>query len=278
MYAIGLMLAATFFAEVSSSMGKRAVAKRLESIYSLGFLSTFWTAMLLILSVLFLGVDFHFNPDSLHVFLPRLALELLTAYFSMVAVAKAARSTYAFLRLITIPLLLAVDIMLGYPVNGWQMLGILMVFGIIIVLIHHGLDRKASGYVLVSAICAVGTISLYKYDITHYNSIAAEQTLVYLVLLTFFTILAWYHSKEKTWTFLRRPWAETQSIAEGTATVLSSFAYGFAPASVVVSAQRGLSVLWAIIFGNVYFHERHVIYKLACFVLVAAGLGLTTLN
>lgn len=278
MYAIGLMLAATFFAEVSSSMGKRAVAKRLESIYSLGFLSTFWTALLLILSVVFLGADFHFSQQSLPVFLPRLGLELATAYVSMKAVVKADRSTYAFLRLITVPLLLAVDIILGYPVGGLQMLGILMVFGAIMVLIHHGLNRKGGGYVIASALCAVGTISLYKYDITHYNSVAAEQILTYIVLLTFFTILAWNHSKEKTWPYLRWPWAEAQSISEGAANVLASFAFNFAPASVVVSAQRGLSVLWAIIFGNVYFHERHVVYKLSCFVLVAVGLTLTIIN
>lgn len=279
MFALGLMLAATFFQEVSASMGKKGVARRIESIYGMAFMAVFWSAVALVFAIIFLHVEFRFSRASLPYLAIRLPLEMLVFYFASNAVAKADRSTYAFLRLITIPLLLAVDIIVGYSVSSWQILGVLVVFAAVcIVLSGHKLNKRASGYVWGMALFAVATLSLYKYDITHFNSVAAEQLIVYLCLLAFAATMTWISSGENALQYLRKPWPEAQSVAGGVASVLSSFAYSYAPASVVVAAQRGLSLLWAVIFGNVYFHERHLIYKLASFGLVISGLGITVIR
>jgi hypothetical protein len=273
MFGFFLMAVATLFDEASNSLGKSAVSRRLESVYSFGFLSIFWTCMIWILGVLILHIDFYFNPKSLPFFLPRLALEVVIAYFSVKAITIADRSTFAFLRLVTIPLLLAVDIVLGNGVTTRQILGTLIIFGAMALLLEtHSMNKKGSQYVLVGALLAVITLSLFKYDITHYNSVAAEQIIVDLVLLSFFLTMSWRKSQENAIRYLARPLQETQSIAQGFGNVLSAFSIKYGSASLMLTANRSFALIWAIAFGNIYFHEKHIVLKIFAYFLVVVGL------
>ena len=65
-----------------------------------------------------------------------------------------------------------------------------------------------------------------------------------------------------------------QSLTHGLASVASSFAFVFAPASIIVTAERASSILWAIISGNHYFHEQHLLIKIGIFLVISMGIFL----
>ena len=90
----------------------------------------------------------------------------------------------------------------------------------------------------------------------------------------YFLIMAFFIAKENPIKFLKKPIFIGQSFSEGIGAVLGSFAYLFAPASIITTAKRSLSVLWSIVAGKVYFHEKHLIIKLMAFTLIIGGLVL----
>ncbi|MBI4034670.1 hypothetical protein HY380_02095 [Candidatus Saccharibacteria bacterium] len=273
MFALGIVLTATFLEEIAGTLGKKAVARRAETLYGLGFLTLFYASVAMIGAVIFFGADFRFSPASLPYFIPRIILEFFVYTVALKALTSEDRSTYAFLRLITIPLLLVADIIIGYTVGPAQLLGSVVIFGAIITLLAtHTLNRRGMKYVLIAAAVAPITISLYKYNISHFNSVAAEQLITYLLLISYFTWLGWYKKHERPWRYLLKPIPEIQSLFQGLGNVMISFAYTLAPASVILSANRAGALLWAILFGNVYFHERHLYMKFVAYGLVISGL------
>lgn len=277
MFGILLMALGTGLGEASSSLGKAQVAKKRESIYSMAFLSSFFTGLFIGVTVLF-GASFSFNLQSLPFFVPRALLEILLAYITTRAIIKADRSTFGFLRLITLPLLLAVDLMLHYMFSVYQVAGmivILLSLGLLLGL--RSISHKGAGLIILGGLVSVATISLYKYDISHFNSVAAEQIIVSAALVLFFGIMAKYKAKENVWTLLTRPVSAFQSLSMGLAGVFESFAYLFAPASVIVGAKRGLEVLWSILAGHYYFKELGLKTKLLAFILIIFALGLLAL-
>lgn len=278
MFAFFLVAVGTLLMEGSSTMGKKAVAKRSETLYSFGFLNYFWSCLVM-LGLVLLGADFHFSRESLPFFLPRLVLEVVFAQLALRAIIRSDRSTFAFLRLITIPLIIVVDVIVGYPLNATQILGSLLIFGALVALLsEHALKTRGGKDVVLVAILATATLSLYKYDITHFNSVAAEQLLVFLVLLAYFTIAGWEHHKERTWKYLLKPRQEAQSLLHGVGVAAFSFAYYLAPASVIATLNRAFTVLWSIIFGNIYFHEKNLGFKIGAWTIASLGLMLIVLN
>ena len=274
MFGILLMALGTGLGEASSSLGKAQVAKKRESIYSMAFLSSLFTGLFIGITVLF-GASFSFDIHSLPFFVPRVLLEIFLAYITTMAIIKADRSTFGFLRLITLPLLLVVDLLLHYTFSIYQIAGMIVIlFSLGLLLGLRGISRKGAGLIILGGLASVATISLYKYDISHFNSVAAEQMIVSATLVLFFGIMANYKSKENIWALLSRPIAAFQSLSMGLAGVFESFAYLFAPASVIVGAKRGLEVLWSILAGHYYFKELGLKTKLIAFVLILFSLGL----
>ncbi len=273
---IGLLLitASTFFQEIGASIGKKEVEDHKESIYTMGFLSLA-VGTLFFLLIVFLKNEFIFSLASLPTLGVRIVLEIAQAHMTMLAIAYADRSTTGFLRIGTIPLLLATDIFLGYTINFAQIIGIsLIAVALIFLLINHGIRKKGIGYIIFTTINAVITLSLFKYNITNFNSVEAEQSIVMSVLIIYFLIMAFFIAKENPIKFLKKPIFIGQSFSEGIGAVLGSFAYLFAPASIITTAKRSLSVLWSIVAGKVYFHEKHLIIKLMAFTLIIGGLVL----
>ena len=262
------------FDEFATSIGKDRVAAGKESIYTMGFLNTLWAA-LLFFGILIFEHRFVFSLQSLPTFLLRAVLEVVLAHATILAITRADRSTFSFIRTGTLPLLLGVDIALGYTVTVPQMAGIgIIVLSFLLLFINQGIRTQGMKYVVFTTIMAVATISLYKYNISHYNSVAAEQLLICLILLLYFFIKATWVAKENPFHFLRQPIFFSQSLAEGIASALISFAFLFAAASVMATAKRSLGMLWALLSGNFYFKEPEAGIKLFVFVLICFGLTL----
>ena len=180
MLALLLMLVGNFFVESSTALGKKAMLKRRETIYGYAFLNVFWVTIFLMIFVAF-GASFHFSKASLPYFIPRAMLEIATAQIGALAIRTADLSTFSFLRLITIPILLVIDLVIGYKVTPIQMLGVLIIFGTLFMLLaKNQLRRRGQKLILALGLLAPINLSLFKYDITHYNSVAAEQIIIYL--------------------------------------------------------------------------------------------------
>ncbi|MBU0998717.1 hypothetical protein KKG24_00190 [Patescibacteria group bacterium] len=271
---IGVILATigTFFDEISSSFGKWEILHNKENIYTFGFLNMFW---LLIIFIIFALVknDFIFNPASIPIFCLLIILEIAQTYSSLHAIVKADRSTLGFLMIGTIPLLLLVDKVLGYEISTFNLIGIFVtVLGLIILLTNHGINKKGIGYVIFSTINAVATISIYKYCITYYNSVAAQQIITSVFLLIFLFIMSMWKFKQNPLSYLLRKDFLVHSFSNGFGSVLISIAYVYAPASIITSGKRASSLLWSIISGSKVFHEKHILIKITSFIFIVMGL------
>lgn len=275
---IGILLAAisSGFIEASDTLGKKAVRAREASVYTFGFLDTLVGALLLIGIGIFRDT-LYFSPESLHTFLPRLFLEVLQAHVMVLAVVKADRGDFGIIRSITMPLLLMVDIALGYALAPAHILGIcIIITGTAVLFYWEWRSSKALWLLLFSAVNAVATISLYKYDITHFNSVESEQSIIMLVLLLYFFVLARVWGKQNPLALLRKPKFALMSLSSGAADVTLSFAYLFAPASIILTAFRATSVLFAIASGRYFFREKRIHLKLMVAGAVIVGLILLT--
>ncbi len=275
MFGLLLISGATFFHEVSSSIAKREIRRKEETVYTMGFLSNIWTTIVFLLIIIARPDTFVLSSESYPILAIRLILELAVMHSFFLGIAKADRSSFSFLRILTLPLLLIVDIFLGYEVSTSQMLGIVIIFvSLIFLFLNHGIKKKGARYVLFTAVGAVATISLYKYNITHFNSVVAEQFLSHLVLLVYFSFLSVHKKHEHPLLKLKKPLLLGQSFAAALASTLASFAYLYAPASVITSAKRSTAIMWSLISGRKIFHEKHILIKLVGFVILSVGIVL----
>jgi hypothetical protein len=273
MLAVLLLLTSTFATEASATIGKQSVRVRRENVHDMSFLGLFW-ALVFLLGTLSFGARWHFDPASLPTLSIRLVLEIALAYLNSEATIEADRSTFGFLRLLTIPLILIVDIALGYHMSLIQVAGVALMFvALILAFRHNRRGRRGAWVAVLSAITAVGTLSLNKYDITHYNSVVAEQTIVLAGIFVFYYIMARRGGRSPL-KLLIKPITGTQSLANGTAIALESFAISLVPASIIVTLKRCLALMWAIIFGGMYFHEHSLKRKISSAALLAVSLAL----
>lgn len=270
---IGVLLSAigAFFEEISTSIGKVSIAKKKEGLYTLGFLNNFWS-LIGFLIIILVRRDFVFSLWSLPTFALRAMLEIVLVYSYWIAICHSDRSTFGFIRIITLPVLLMVDLFLGYSINNWQVFGIAIIFfTLLLVLASKGINKKGAFYALLPSLIAVATISLYKYDITHFNSVTAEQSITVAILAGFFYFMSRING-ESPFKYMFKPIIFSQSISVGISVVIISFAYKFAPASVVSSAYRSSAILWSIVSGKLYFHEKSFLIKLICMFLLVFGI------
>ncbi len=279
---IGVILTAigTFFEEIATTKGKAAVSGHQQSVYTMGFLQMLGGVLLYGVIILFSPDTFVFSHDSLPTFLPRILLEILQAQLTITAIVRASRSTYSFIRILTIPLLAAVDIVLGYSLGIMPLLGIGVIIATIIGMFSNlgTSDRKGWYFALGSALNAVLTLSLYKYNITHFNSVVAEQSIIQMAVLFYFFVIAYVRCGENALMFLTKPRFLVQTLAQGIGGLTESFGMLYAPASVILAAKRSSAMLWAIGSGNLYFHEHHFRRKLIEGGLLIVGLLLLILS
>lgn len=277
MFGIVLAAAGNLFQEISHSIGKKEMRDGAASPYTIGFLISLSGVIFFIVSGL-VRDHFIFSLASLPTFLPRVALELVQAHVTVRAIAIADRGDFGFVRTLTIPLLLAVDIALGYAIGPLQMAGMALIVLSVpaLVLAERG---RIPGllYLAIATVNAAATISLYKYDISHFNSVEAEQGLIGIALIVYFFTLAYFAAGENPLRFLTRRVFLAQSVAGGLADVAYSFAYLYGPASVILAALRSFAVLFAVLSGRVYFREQRFILKLLLFAGIGGGLALLSM-
>lgn len=272
MWGILLTMAGSLGDEVADSIGKRQIALQKQSIYTMGFLQLFWGMVFFAIIALVRHKTFSFSLQSLPTFTLRAFLEIIQAHISLYAIVHAERSTFSFIRTGTIPLLLLVDIVLGYSLNLTQIIGILIiVITLLLIFSNHAFNKKALGYVIFSTINAAITLSLFKFNITHYNSVVAEQLVITAILVLYFLIVGYIKIKNNPFRGFREPLYIAQSLSEGFSAIFQSFAYQFAPASVITAAKRSSAVLWSALSGRVYFKETNLPLKLFFFFLLTVG-------
>src|SRR5687768_13381938 len=195
---LGILLTsiAAFFQEVSDVIGRQEVKQKQETIYTMGFLQMFWATIFFVILILVKQDAFQFSLASLPTFGLRVVLEIIQVFITLIAVVAADRSTFGFIRVLTIPALLLVDLFLGYQIATMQLIGVsLVIIAMLILFMDHNFKKKGWSLVLFGALNSVATISLYKYNITHFNSVAAEQLVMYLILLLSLTLGAYFITK-----------------------------------------------------------------------------------
>ncbi|MCB9822654.1 hypothetical protein H6800_00075 [Candidatus Nomurabacteria bacterium] len=272
MFAGLLIFISSLFGELSESVGKKQVQKKTEDIYALGFLNSFWVSIFFLITIIF-GADFRFNFASLPTFLPRLFLEIILAHIMVLGIIKAERSSFAYLRLITIPLVLIIEIALGNSISSYQILGVILMFaGLFLLLFRNTKSRTGFWPVAIGAVIAAITLSLFKYNITHFNSVAAEQFIITSAIVMYFCIASKLKSKPINLGLLIKPKTGVQAISSGLETMLVSFAFYFAPTSIITVLKRTTAMFWSLIFGHKYFKEKGLLVKVISGALIAIGL------
>jgi hypothetical protein len=123
----------TFFEEIAGSIGKKEVALNQENAYSLAFINLFWAAILFIIIGLVSSRGFVFDLRSLPILALRCSLEIFILYFSIFGIIKADRTTFNFVRTLTIPLLLIVDLLIGYQIDKPAIIGIIIIMTTLLV-------------------------------------------------------------------------------------------------------------------------------------------------
>lgn len=271
---LGLILVSvgTFFDELSTLLGKWRVERNEQTIFSMAFLGLVWST-LWFLGIILYKWQFVFSLESLPTFLVRLVAEIILTHITTIAIIRSDRSTFGFVRTGTIPLLLLADLILGYTLTFSQVTGmVILVMVLLFAFLNHGLRKEGLRFVVLATLLPVLSTALYKYDITHFNSVEAEQFIVQLAMLIYLFVMAMRSSRENPLVLLTKPAFFVQSFAAGIGGVLISFAFVFAPASTVMAAKRAVAVLWAILSGNLYFREKGLIEKILLFAIVTVGI------
>lgn len=270
MFGVFLQAIGSLFEEISCTIGKREVQRGHESIFMMGFLQLS-AASILFLALIALGLEkFTFSMESLWTLGPRAVLEIFQIHFTLLALGSSDRTTFGFVKIGTIPSLLLIDFALGYAINPAQIAGMLLMLGVFTFIFSRGVvNKKGLALVIFSTLNAVMTITLYKFDVAHYNSVGAEQLIIYTVLLIYLYIWIRLNTHERPLKYLTRPICLVQAFTDGIGAITGSFAILFAPASVVIAARRAAGVLWSTLSGIAVFKESHKKTKLfVAFVLM----------
>lgn len=266
----------TFFDEAVNSINKIKLAEK-TCLYSIGALNHSVGAIIFLLINAFKG-EFRFAFASLPTFSARAILEIILSYYVLIAIDRADRSTFGFIRVLTIPMLLLVDFILGYRLNNFQLAGIVLIaISLLIIFLSQGIKKQGAGLAFLTAVMAVATISLYKYDITHFNSVAAEQSLIDIILVTFFVIMAIFKNRENPLNLLKQKIFRWQILANAIPGFVNSYAYAMAPASVILSTYRSASVFWSVVSGKAVFREEGILIKSICLIVLVFGIILLIL-
>ncbi len=277
MWGVLLTAISTFLEELSAAIGKDRVSKKAYSIYTFGWIQSSAAAVFFLAIALIKHETFLFSSASLPFFTLRVFLEMVLAHTSRAAITIADRSTFSFIRVGTIPLVLGIDWMLGYQLTTYHLAGIgVIIVALVLVFSRQTITRAGVGLTVLSTVLAAVTISLFKYDIAHYNSVVAEQLLVYICIVGYFTVGSLLRAKERPWHSLRQPIVIFQAFLSGVTGVVDSFAYVFAPASVIIAARRSSAVLWSIATGRFYFKEINVVFKVCIASILIGGIILLT--
>jgi hypothetical protein len=262
-FGIFLETIANLFEEISCSVGKRESQAGRSSIFMMGWMQHV-LALLILIVVFLLGFDqFRFSWESWPTMAIKLVLDIFQVHIALLAIEATERTAFSFVRMLTLPILLVVDLVLGYVLLPAQLAGMILLAGIFLyTFANHVMKNKGMWLLIFIAVNSAATISIYKYHITNFNSVLAEQMIVYVVLTIYLWLYLKFRTKVKFRSQMLRPAVLVQAFSMGFAALLSSYAFIFAPASVITTARRAGSILWSTLSGLLYFKEDHKKQKL----------------
>lgn len=272
MIGVLLMTISTLFEEGGTSIGKAAMRKRVETPFTYGVLVTAVSLMALAVSAVARWDAQAFAWASVPVLTLRCVLEVVLALAIIYAIKRADRSTFGFLSTLTIPFLLVVDIVLGYGVNFFQIVGMmLIVLALFLLFMNHGFSRRGAWLTVAGALLAVVTASLFKYNITVYNSPEVDQFVAHAVLLVFFLVMSLRVERSHPFRLFRKPLCLAQAGLIAGGTLLASFSFLYGAPSVLMTVKRAVAVFASIVTGGAVFREKHMLLKVGAGVLVLLG-------
>jgi hypothetical protein len=156
-------------------------------------------------------------------------------------------------------------------------IGGLLLLTIALLLIFSGkqFSKRAIGPVIFSSVNAVVTISLFKYDIAHFNSIAAEQIGMLAILFVYALIGRYVMSEPNPFgRVMKDRKILLQVTADAIGGVCQSFAFLYLPPSILMAVKRSTSVFWALLSGHFAFHEKHFLRKSLTVIMLISSLTL----
>jgi hypothetical protein len=193
------------------------------------------------------------------------------------AIHHAERSTFSVLSTITIPLLLICDILLGYETTRWQIGGVMLLVVMLTYVFFRGhFSMKGVKYVISSNLISLGTIVAFKYTTTYYASTELMNFLTSGGISALLFVIICKTKGFKGIKAVMKPKYIGFASLYGVGGVLCAAAYKFMIASMVIALKRFLSMIFGVITGKLYFHEKNTISKLSIASLI--GIGVFIMN
>ena len=272
MLAVLLNGVAAILREAGTSIGKKEFDAHHEDLFVMGFINSV-IGVIIFVTIGFLFDSLVIDPQSFLTLSIRIILELILTTLTLMAIVRSSRSTFSFYRTLTISLLLISDIFLAYQFKASQIIGI----AIIMITIGHlyyskTSDQKGRNLTIITALIAVLTTTLYQYNITNYNSIAGEQSVVLTVQLIYLFIASLVISKQNPIKELANKLHLSQSFLTGISNSIVSYSFNFAPATIVIASKRVFGLIASIASGHFAFHETKFSQKIIYGVLVSIAL------
>jgi len=197
--------------------------------------------------VLFIRSDWHYDLSLLSFSL--LVFQVFGAVIfcslSNKAIQHADRSTFSIMSTMSIPLLLLSDIVFGYGVTTWQIIGVLVLVVMLGYVVFKGdFSTKGMKYIIISNLISLGTITAFKYSTSHFGS--TELVNFYNAVFAgalFFIII----SRTKGWKGIRSVFKFKYlgfAILYGIGGVLSAAAYKYMIASMLIALKRFFAMMF----------------------------------
>jgi drug/metabolite transporter (DMT)-like permease len=188
------------------------------------------------------------------------------------AIHHADRSTFSVMSTMAIPLLLISDVILGYEVSWWQIVGVIVLTLTLGITIFRGdFSLKGIKYIISSNLISLGTIIAFKYSTTHYTSTEMMNLLNSgLMSILFFIIVSRAKGRKGIKEALQPKYFGFASLY-GIGGVLCAAAYKYMIASMVIALKRFFSMMFGVITGKLYFHEENITRKLSIASLIGVG-------
>jgi len=269
-----LVAVGSLLTEASTSLGKFAVGRKWEHESVMGLMNNIWTLGYFVVIIVLSPESFHIESATTPLLVLTTILIVMQTVATLSAVRLASRSTFGMIRTLTIPLVAGIDIFTGAPLSSSKLFATALMFGAAAWLYrNHGFSPRGALITLYTAVNAAITISLVKVILNMGTNIAAAQSIFITANCVVLFLWARKHASGKQ-AKLHANLLTLQSGAYGLGGLLESYALVLAPASIVTTASRALSVLWAIIFGKAVFEERHMREKIIAGCVIVIGLGL----
>lgn len=191
------------------------------------------------------------------------------------AIHHAERSTFSVMSTMSIPLLLLSDIVFGYGVTIWQIIGVSVLVIMLSYAIFKGdFSTKGMKYIIASNIVSLGTTIAFKYSTSHFGS--TELVNFYNAIfagLLFFIIV----SRTKGWKGIKNTFKSKYlgfAMLYGVGGVLSAAAYKYMIASMVIALKRFFAMMFGVITWKLFFHEKNTLKKLSVASIVGVGVAI----